>query len=163
MRLVPSTYEFESAALAPPAYFAWEMQNNGTAGFLTGHPHTCAHVAGPALIVDCSAPTFTEVSGAPNPIDNYGTFVVTAQECDRVADVHATGTMTFTDLTTGVVLGTVAMVPSSTYVNCGEATVVDNEHLLAGTYQLKALYNPSGALPVPASAPASYRQRVLAT
>jgi hypothetical protein len=163
MRLVPSTYELESAALAPPAYFAWELQNNGTAGFLTGHPHPCAHVAGPALIVDCSAPTFTEVSGTPNPVDTDGTFLVTAQECDRVADVHATGTMTFTDLTTGVMVGAVAMVPSSTYVNCGEATVVDNEHLPAGTYQLRALYTPSGALPVPASAPASYRQRVLAT
>jgi hypothetical protein len=163
LHLVPSTYEFESAALATPEYFAWELQNNGTAAFLTGHPHPCAHVAGPALIVDCSAPTFTEVSGTPNPIDNGGTFLVTGQECDRVADVHATGTMTFTDLTTGVVLGTVALLPSSSYVNCGEATVVDTEHLPAGTYEVKAVYVPSGALPVPVSAPATYRQLVLAT
>jgi hypothetical protein len=163
LRLVPSTYEFESAALAPPEYFAWELHSNGTAGFATGHPHPCAHVAGPALIVDCSAPTFTEVSGTPNPVDTGGTFLVTGQECDRVADVHATGTMTFTDLSTGVVLGTVALVPSSTYVNCGDATVVDSEHLSAGTYRVKALYTPSGALPVPASAPATYLQRVVPT
>jgi hypothetical protein len=163
MRLVPSIYEFESAALAPPEYFAWELQDNGTAAFLSGHPHPCAHVAGPALVVDCSAPTFTEVSGTPNPIDNGGTFRVTGQECDRVADVHATGTMTFTDLTTGAVLGTVSLVPSGTYVNCAEAAVVDSEHLLAGTYQVKALYTPSGALPVPASPPATYREVVLAT
>jgi hypothetical protein len=163
LHLVPSTYEFESAALATPEYFAWELQNNGTAAFLTGHPHPCAHVAGPALIVDCSAPTFTEVNGTPNPIDNGGTFLVTGQECDRVADVHATGTMTFTDLTTGVVLGTISLAASSSYVNCGEATVVDTEHLPAGTYEVKAVYIPSGALPVPASAPATYRQLVLAT
>jgi len=163
LHLVPSTYEFESAALASPEYFAWDLQNNDTAGFVTGHPHPCAQVAGPALIVDCSAPTFTEVSGTPNPIDNFGSFLVTGQECDRVADVHATGTMTFTDLTTGVVLGTASLVPSKTYVNCGEATVVDSEHLLAGTYQVKALYSPSGALPVPASPPATYNQLVLPT
>jgi hypothetical protein len=163
LRLVPSTYEFESAALASPEYFAWELRDNGTAAFLTGHPHPCAHVAGPALVVDCSAPTFTQVTGTPNPIDNGGTFVVTGQECDRVADVHATGTMTFTDLTTGVTLGTVSLVPSGTYANCGEATVVDSEHLLGGTYQLKARYTPSGALPVPASPPATYRQVVVAT
>jgi hypothetical protein len=163
LRLVPSTYEFESAALASPEYFAWKLQNNDTAGFVTGDPHACAHVAGPALVVDCSAPTFTEVSGTPNPVDADGTFLVTGQECDRVADVHATGTITFTDLSTGVVLGTVALVPSSTYVNCGEATVVDSEHLPAGTYQVKALYAPSGTLPVPASAPATYNQRVVPT
>jgi len=163
LRLVPSTYEFESAALASPEYFAWKLQNNDTAAFVTGDPHACAHVAGPALVVDCGAPTFTEVSGAPNPVDADGTFLVTGQECDRVADVHATGTITFTDLSTGVVLGTVALVPSSTYVNCGEATVIDSEHLAAGTYQLKALYTPSGTLPVPASAPATYSQRVVPT
>jgi hypothetical protein len=163
LRLVPSTYEFESAELAPPEYFAWELHNNGTAGFVTGHPHPCAHVAGPALIVDCTAPTFTAVSGPPNPVDAEGTFLVTGQECDRVADVHATGTMTFTDVSTGVVLGTVALVPSSTYANCGKATVVDGEHLPPGTYRVKALYTPSGALPVPASAPATYRQRVVPT
>ena len=163
VRLVPSTYEFESAALASPEYFAWKLQNNDTAAFVTGDPHACAHVAGPALVVDCGAPTFTEVSGTPNPLDGDGTFLVTGQECDRVADVHATGTITFTDLSTGAMLGTVALVPSSTYVNCGEATVVDSEHLAAGTYELKALYTPSGTLPVPASAPATYSQRVVPT
>jgi hypothetical protein len=163
LHLVPGIYEFGSAALPSPEYFAWELQDNGSAAFLSGHPHPCAHVAGPALVVDCSAPTFTEVSGAPDPIDNGGTFRVTGQQCDRVADVHATGTMTFTDLSTGVVLGTVPLVPSSSYVNCAEATVLDSEHLPAGTYEVKALYIPSGPLPVPLSAPATYRQLVLAT
>ncbi|MGD0809735.1 MAG: hypothetical protein ABSA91_08505 [Acidimicrobiales bacterium] len=163
LHLVPSTYEFASAALASPEYFAWDLQDNGAAGFVAGHPHPCAHVAGPALIVDCSAPTFTEVSGTPNPVDAEGTFLITSQECDRVADVHATGTITFTDLSTGTVLGTSSLVPSSAYANCGEATVVDSEHLLAGTYQVKALYTPSGTLPVPASAPATYHQLVVAT
>jgi hypothetical protein len=163
LRLVPSAYEFESAALASPEYFGWVLKNNGTAGFFTGDPHPCAHVAGPALVVDCSAPTFTQVSGTPGPVDAGGTFQVTGQECDRVADVHATGTMTFTDLNTGVVLGTVALVPSTSYVNCAEATVVDSEHLLPGTYEVKALYVPSGGLPVPASAPATYRELVVAT
>ncbi len=163
LRLVPSTYEFESASLASPEYFAWDLQNNGTAGFVTGDPHPCAQVAGPALVVDCSAPTFTEVSGTPNPVGPDRTFTVTGRECDRVADVRATGTITFTDLSTGLVLGTVALVPSSAYVNCGEATVVDSEHLAPGSYEVKASYTASGGLPVPASVPATYRQLVLAT
>jgi hypothetical protein len=163
LRLVPSTYEFESAALASPEYFVWDLRNNDTAEFVSGDPHPCAQVAGPALVVDCSAPTFTEVSGAPNPVGPRGTFLVTGRQCDRVADVHATGTITFTDLSTGVVLGTVSLVPSSAYVNCGGATVVDSEHLAAGSYEIEASYTPSGALPLPASAPATYRQLVVAT
>jgi len=163
LRLVPSIYELESSALPAPEYFAWALHNNGTAGFVPGHAHPCAQVAGPALIVDCSPPTFTEVSGAPNPSDQGGTFTVTGQECDRVADVHATGTMTFTDLTTGAVLGTEPLVPSTAYVNCAQATVTDHEALAAGTYRIRASYTPSGTTSVPPSAPATYRQRVLAT
>ena len=150
---------------APPfLHFAPDVLRHGVrAGFVPGHPHPCAHVAGPALIVDCRPPTFTQVSGTPNPSDQGGAFAVTGQECDRVADVHATGTITFTDLSTGVVLGTIALVPSSAYVNCGVATIVDSEHLAAGTYRVKAFYTPSGALPVPASAPATYQERVVPT
>jgi hypothetical protein len=103
------------------------------------------------------------VSGSPKWVDNYGSFIVTAQECDRVADVHATGTMTFTDLTTGVALGTAPLGPSTTYANCGDAKVTDSEHLLAGNYRIQAIYTPSGATPVPSSAPATYRERVLPT
>ncbi|MGP8204561.1 MAG: hypothetical protein ACLQVK_00665 [Acidimicrobiales bacterium] len=163
LRLVPSVYELESSALPAPEYFAWALRNSGRAGFVPGHPHPCAHVAGPALIVDCRPPTFTQVSGTPNPSDQGGAFAVTGQECDRVADVYASGTMTFTDLTTGVVLGAAPLVPSTAYVNCAQAQVVDHEPLPAGTYQLRATYTPSGTTPVPASAPATYRQRLVAT
>jgi hypothetical protein len=163
LRLVPSVYEFESSALPAPEYFAWALRNNDTAAFVASQPHPCAVVSGATLTVDCSAPTFTEVSGSPKWVDNYGSFIVTAQECDRVADVHATGTMTFTDLTTGVALGTAPLGPSTTYANCGDAKVTDSEHLLAGNYRIQAIYTPSGATPVPSSAPATYRERVLPT
>jgi hypothetical protein len=163
LRLVPSVYEFESSALPVPEYFAWALRNNDTAGFVPSHPHPCAVVSGPALIVDCSPPTFTQVTGAPNWSDNGSPFVVTGQECDRVADIDATGTMAFTDVTTGVALGTVPLVASAKYANCGEAAVTDSEHLAAGNYLVKAVYSPSGATPVPPSAPATYRQRVVPT
>jgi hypothetical protein len=163
LKLVPSVYEFESSELPAPEYFAWVLRNNGAAGFVTGHPHPCAQVSGPALIVDCTPPTFTEVTGSPNWSDQGGTFVVTGQECDRVADVHATGTMTFSDVTTGAALGTVALGASSAYANCGEAKVTDSEHLAGGDYRIKAVYTPSGPVPVPPSAPATYRQRVIPT
>jgi hypothetical protein len=163
LHLVPGVYEFGSEGLPAPEWFAWALSNTDAARFVSGQAHPCAYVSGPALVVDCSPPTFTEVSGAPNWSDNRGTFVVTGQECYRVADVHATGIMTFTDVTTGADLGTVTLVASTKYANCGEAIVTDDEHLPAGNYRIKALYTPSGAIPVPASAPASYRQRVEAT
>lgn len=163
LHLVPGVYEFGSEGLPAPGWFAWALSNTDAARFVSGQAHPCAYVSGPALVVDCAPPTFTEVSGAPNWSDNGGTFVVTGQECDRVSDVHATGTMTFTDVTTGAVLGTVTLVASTKFANCGEASLTDDENLPPGNYRIKALYAPSGAVPVPTSAPASYRQRVEAT
>jgi hypothetical protein len=160
---VPGVYEYGSEGLPAPGWFAWALSNTDAARFVSGQAHPCAYVSGPALVVDCAPPTFTEVSGAPNWSDNGGTFVVTGQECDRVSDVHATGTMTFTDVTTGAVLGTVTLVASTKFANCGEASLTDDENLPPGNYRIKALYAPSGAVPVPTSAPASYRQRVEAT
>jgi hypothetical protein len=163
LHLVPGVYEFGSEGLPAPGWFAWALSNTGAARFVSGQTHPCAYVSGPALVVDCGPPAFTEVSGAPNWSDNGGTFVVTGQECDRAADVHATGTMTFTDVTTGADLGTGTLVASTKYANCSAASVTDDEHLPAGNYRIKALYTPSGETPVPSSAPASYRQRVEAT
>ena len=40
-------------------------------------------------------PKATRQRVALKRVDNYGSFIVTGQECDRVADVHAAGTMTF--------------------------------------------------------------------
>jgi hypothetical protein len=163
MRLVPSVYELGSSALPAPEYFAWALHNNDTTGFVPSHAHACAYASGHTLVVDCSPPTFTQVAGSPNPVDQGGTFNVTAQECDRVADVQATGSMTFTDVTTGVVLGTVTLSPSTKYVNCGEAQVADHEVLPDGIYRVRALYTPSGPTPVPASAARAYRERVVPT
>ncbi len=119
---------------------------------------TCARTAS-TLVTDCTPPTFTHVSGAPNPTFSRP-FKVTAMECDRVADVYATGTMTFVDVTTGVTLGTVTLSPSRKYVNCGQAEVTDHERLRAGRYKIRASYTPGGAVPVHASAPAHYHESV---
>lgn len=104
--------------------------------------------------------TFTEVSGHPNPVRAGHSFTVTAIECDRVADVQATGTMTFVDLTKKRNLGTVALTPSSKFVNCGQARVTDHQKLRPGKYKIKATYVPGGQIPIPASAPATYREKV---
>jgi hypothetical protein len=108
--------------------------------------------------VNGSTVTFTQVSGSPNPTSVGGPFVVTALECDRDVDVQATGSITFTDTTTGVVLGTEAL-GSSSYVNCGSAQVTDSESLAAGTYKIKAAYKPGGADPI-AKSTGTYKETV---
>jgi len=110
-----------------------------------------------------TTPTFTEVSGHPNPVRAGHSFAVTAIECDRVADVQATGTMTFVDVTKKKKLGTVALTPSPRFVNCGQAKVTDHQKLRPGKYKIRATYTPGGQIPIQASAPASYREKVRRT
>jgi hypothetical protein len=120
---------------------------------------TFTHVRGiPNASQVNSSATFTQASGSPNPTSVGGPFTVTALECDRVADVQATGTMVFTDVTTGAPLGSVSL-GSSPYVNCGQAQVTDSESLAAGTYRIKAAYTPSGVNPVPRSS-GTYSEKV---
>src|SRR5271165_5014264 len=103
--------------------------------------------------------TFTQVSGTPNPTDTGTPFTVTGLECDRTRDVQATGTMVFTDVTTGVVIGTVSL-GSSQFANCGGASVTDSEALAPGHYVIRAKYHPGGTTPVTASAAAKYKETV---
>jgi hypothetical protein len=105
-------------------------------------------------------PTFTEVSGHPNPVHAGHSFTVTAIECDRVADVQATGTMKFVDVTKKKNLGTVALTPSPKFVNCGQAKVTDHQKLRPGKYKIRATYVPGGQIPIQASAPATYKEKV---
>jgi hypothetical protein len=107
-----------------------------------------------------TTPTFTEVSGHPNPVRAGHSFTVTAIECDRVADVQATGTMKFVDLTKKKKLGTVPLSPSPKFVNCGQAKVIDHQKLRPGRYKIRATYVPGGRIPIQASAPATYKERV---
>ena len=81
------------------------------------------------------------------------TVQVRGLECDPAADVHATGKMKFVDVTTGVTIGTAAMVPNKQFVNCGQATITDKENLSPGSNTIQATYIPGGATPVPASSP----------
>lgn len=128
---------------------------------LSGIPSASADSRGPALNhPGGSSVTFTQVSGSPNPTSVGGPFVVAALECDRVADVQATGTMVFTDTTTGLALGSPSL-GSSVFSNCSQAQVTDSEALAAGTYSIKAQYVPSGAEPV-AKSHGSYEEDVKA-
>jgi hypothetical protein len=125
-----------------------------TIGSLAGMNAAMAGVAKPAR----TPRTFTHVSGSPNPALSRRRFKVIAMECDRVADVQATGKMAFVDVTTGVKLGTATMSPSRKYVNCGQAVVTDHEKLRPGKYEIRASYKPGGNVPVPRSAPGHYRE-----
>jgi hypothetical protein len=107
-----------------------------------------------------TGPTFTEVSGSPNPTVQGSAFNINAEQCDTGADVQATGTMTFTDLTDDVVIGTVALSPSATGENCGAASIIDVEHLAAGSYDIEATYTPGGLTPVDTSAPGTFTETV---
>jgi hypothetical protein len=163
LRLVPSGYGFTSTTTPPgpwPHNINWTVTLSGTVQLPKPRP-ACAWSAGNTLIVDCTPPTFTQVSGSPNPVDTNQPFTVTALECDRVADVYATGTMTFVDVTTGHKLGTVALTPSPKFVNCGRAQIVDHEKGLHGKYRIRATYSPGGSVPVPTSAPAAYVEKVI--
>jgi hypothetical protein len=123
-------------------------------------PWQCGSATGDTLLSRCTPPTFTAVFGSPNPVRAGVSFIVNARECDRVADVHATGRMRFFDVTTGKKLGTVTLSPSRKFVNCGRAQVTDQEKLRAGKYKIRATYLPGGAIPIRASKPATYRETV---
>jgi hypothetical protein len=120
----------------------------------------CLSATGVAAAQTATPPTFTAIHGSPNPVRAGHPFTVTAMECDRVADVHATGKMTFVDLTTKKKLGTVALSPSGRFVNCGQARLTDHERLRAGKYKIRATYLPGGRVPIRASTPATYKETV---
>jgi hypothetical protein len=101
--------------------------------------------------------TVTHIKGTPNPAPPASPITIVGQECDLTTTVQPTGTMTFRDLTTGIVLGTVPMMPSI-FSNCGEAHITPN--LGTGIHTISATYQPGGAIPVPASPAATYQQEV---
>ena len=111
----------------------------GTSAFLAS-----TATAAPAT----NTPTFTNVSGAYNPELSGAPFNVRALECDRVATVHATGKMSFTDLTTGKSLGSASLRSGTPFANCSQALITDREKLRQGDYRIKAVYTPSGRTPV---------------
>lgn len=104
--------------------------------------------------------TFTFDQGSFNPSLTGTTFQVRGLECDRNANVQATGTMTFVNKTTGVTIGTASMSPSTQFANCGEATITDSENLAPGTYRIQATYTPGGSTPVPKSTAARYNETI---
>lgn len=115
-------------------------------------------LAGPAGAT--AAPTFTTIASSANPVLAGTGFTVSGTECDRVADVHPTGMLSFTDITTGRHLGTVTLTPDPVYVNCSDAQVSDTEPLLPGTFVIRDHYLASGAQPVHPSAADTYQQQV---
>jgi hypothetical protein len=124
-----------------------------------------AAAAAVALIIATTAAsadssTFTFDQGSWNPGLSGTTFQARALECDRAANVQATGKMKFVDTTTGVTIGTATMVPNKQFVNCGQATITDKENLSPGSYTIQATYIPGGTTPVPASGPATYVETV---
>jgi hypothetical protein len=114
-----------------------------------------------AAVTPVSTDTFTEAApGNPDSTPAEGRpFAVIGYQCDRDADVQATGTMTFIDLTTGTLIGTLALGPSA-FVNCGQAEITDREYLTPGTYEIEATYTPGGSTPVTSSPPGTYDQTV---
>jgi hypothetical protein len=111
-------------------------------------------------VVQAPGTTFTLISGAPNPSNVDAAFTVTANECNPDSTLRPTGTMSFTDTTTNVLIGTMVMGTSGQGANCGAADIVDTEGLATGTYQIQATYIPGGTDPVPASTAVSYTQTV---
>ena len=159
LRLLPIDYVFTTTSAAPPT-FSWTLTTAGVVTLPVPTP-ACAFAAGSVLYVDCiTPPTFTEVGGSFNPSLAGESFKIRGVECDRVANVKATGKLTFTDLTTGVVLGSVALSLRTAFTNCSQAIITDSEDLAQGNYSIKAVYTPGGATPIPTSAAATYTQTV---
>lgn len=105
--------------------------------------------------------TFTTIATSANPVLVGVHFTVSGTECDRVADVHATGTMVFKDKTTGLILGTETLTPDPTFENCSDASVTDTESLAAGNYRIVDHYRPGGSTPIQTSPNASYVEHVV--
>jgi hypothetical protein len=125
-----------------------------------------AAIAAGALFIATAAssaadPTFTFDQGAWNPTVTSTTFQARGLECDRAANVQATGKMKFVDVTTGVTIGTATMVPNKQFVNCAQATITDKENLSPGSYTIQATYIPGGTNPVPTSPAATYVETVV--
>jgi hypothetical protein len=114
----------------------------------------------PASASSAASATFTSITSSANPVLTGVHFQMMAMECDRVANVHATGMVHFFDVTSGGDLGSVALTPDPTFVNCSDASTTNWEPLSAGTYRIKAVYAPGGTTPVPQSNPAAYNQVV---
>lgn len=159
LHLVPINYVFTTTSAAPPT-FSWTVTTAGAVTLPVPTP-ACAFAAGSVLYVDCSTPpTFTHVGGSFNPSLAGESFKLRGVECDRVANVKATGKLTFTDVTTGLVLGRASLTGGTAFANCSQATVTDTENLAQGSYTIKAVYTPGGATPIPTSAAATYTQIV---
>jgi hypothetical protein len=107
-----------------------------------------------------SSATFTFDQGSFNPSLTGTTFQVRGLECDRDANIQATGTMTFVNKTTGVTIGTASLVASTQFANCGEATITDSESLAPGSYKIQATYTPGGSTPVPRSTAERYTETI---
>ncbi|MHB8510051.1 MAG: Kelch repeat-containing protein [Candidatus Dormibacteria bacterium] len=104
--------------------------------------------------------TFTEVAGSPNPAAPGQAVTILGRECDRTTTLHETGSITFTDLTNNVILGT-GTLGGSPYSNCGDTTITVST-LAGGAHNIQALYNPGGTQPVTASPAATYTQSITA-
>src|SRR6266511_1287825 len=68
--------------------------------------------------------TFTQVDGSPNPAAAGELVTIVGRQCNRSRNVQATGTIVFTDLTTGKSLGTGKLGSvESPFVNCGDTSI----------------------------------------
>jgi hypothetical protein len=111
-------------------------------------------------------PTFTFMVVTPSPVVQGHSFSVKGAECTddtQVPLVQPTGTMVFTNLTTGAALGTKTLTfgkVSDSENNCSDATVTDSETLKPGLYRIQAEYVPGGSIPVQASPAAVWGQVV---
>lgn len=124
-----------------------------------------AMTAGAGLVIgtaasSASSATFTFDQGSFNPSLTGTTFQVRGLECDRDANVQATGKMVFVNTTTGVTIGTANMVANKQFANCGQATITDTENLSPGSYKIQATYVPGGSTPVPTSPAAKYTETI---
>jgi len=135
------------------------LRRFATAAVAVGATAAPLAAATPAFASTAPA-TFTSLTTSANPVLTGVHFQMIAQECDRVANTQATGMIHFFDVTSGGDLGSVALSPDPTFVNCSDASTTNWEPLSAGTYKIKAVYVPGGVNPIAKSTPAHYSEVV---
>jgi uncharacterized protein (TIGR03437 family) len=121
--------------------------SNSIVGAYGGDSHYSAGVSAPLIetVVAQLAPTTIALSTSPNPAAAGQSVTLTAQLNYTVAQSsYPTGTITFTDTTTGNVLGTANLQTSGSGVHVSTSASITTSSLAAGSHTLQAAYPGNG-------------------
>ena len=120
---------------------------NSIVGAYGGDSHYSAGVSAPLIetVVAQLTPTTTALSASPNPAAAGQSVTLAAQLNYTVTQsMYPTGAVTFTDTTTGNVLGTANLQTSGSGVHVSTSASITTSSLAAGAHTVQAAYSGNG-------------------